>query len=207
MEDQVRRHYDLLIDEDNDPVNDSKEMIDYMNRWDGQRFIEYMDLRKDKDVLEIGVGTGRIAQRIISNCHLFVGVDLSPKTIKRASENLKIYKNKILICDDFLRVDCKRSYDIVYSTLTFMHIKEKEKAIRKVASILKKSGRFVLSIDKSQEMILDYGTRKIEVFPDRPKETEKNIKNANMVIIEKFETEYAWLYAAEKDENGLERVS
>ena len=57
----VKEHYDLLIEEGNDPVYDNERLKDYMNKWDGQIFIESMKLNKNKTVLEIGVGTGRIA--------------------------------------------------------------------------------------------------------------------------------------------------
>ena len=33
-------HYDSLIDENNDPVHDPAPLKDYMNKWDGDRFIE-----------------------------------------------------------------------------------------------------------------------------------------------------------------------
>lgn len=33
-------HYDCLIDEGNDPVHDPAPLKDYMDKWDGDRFIE-----------------------------------------------------------------------------------------------------------------------------------------------------------------------
>lgn len=41
-------HYDLLIDEGNDPVHDPEPLQDYMNKWDGQDFINAMQLDKTK---------------------------------------------------------------------------------------------------------------------------------------------------------------
>ena len=58
---EVIEHYNKLIDENNDPVHDSKPLKDYMDKWDGERFIESMKLNKNKWALEIGVGTGRLA--------------------------------------------------------------------------------------------------------------------------------------------------
>ena len=60
MKNDVIQHYDLLIDENNDPVHDPKPLRDYMDKWDGQSFIDKMELNKDKSVLEIGVGTGHL---------------------------------------------------------------------------------------------------------------------------------------------------
>ena len=59
-----------------------------MDKWDGKAFIDKMELDKDKSVLEIGVGTGRLAVRVAPLCGKFYGVDISPKTIERAKENL-----------------------------------------------------------------------------------------------------------------------
>ena len=89
----VINHYDLLIDEGNDPVHDPKPLKDYMNKWDGQRFMDCMMLNSDKSVLEIGVGTGRIAMKVAPLCHSFLGIDISPKTIARAEENLSANSN------------------------------------------------------------------------------------------------------------------
>lgn len=44
----VSRHYDALIDENNDPVHDPKPLKEYMEKWDGSRFLESMNLDKNK---------------------------------------------------------------------------------------------------------------------------------------------------------------
>lgn len=83
----VIQHYDLLIEENNDPVHDPKPLKDYMDKWDGQAFIDKMDLDKDKSVLEIGVGTGRLAVKTVILCKdLFrpkQRVSAMPTTLKR----------------------------------------------------------------------------------------------------------------------------
>ena len=60
----VIHHYDSLIDENNDPVQDPKPLRDYMDKWDGKVFIDKMELNNEKSVLEIGVGTGRLPVRV-----------------------------------------------------------------------------------------------------------------------------------------------
>lgn len=194
----VTHHYDLLIDENNDPVHDPKPLQDYMDKWDGQAFIDKMKLDKDKTVLEIGVGTGRLAVRVAPLCGEFYGVDISSKTIERAKGNLAEFENVRLTCADFLSYEFGRTFDVVYSSLTFMHIEEKQKAINKVAALLKDGGRFVLSIDKNQERYIDTGTRKITVFPDTPEEIKTYIENSGLLLIEHYETEFAHIFVAQK---------
>ena len=198
MKNDVIQHYDLLIDENNDPVHDPKPLRDYMDKWDGQSFIDKMELNKDKSVLEIGVGTGRLAIRVAPLCGQFCGVDISPKTIDRAKENLSEQTNVMLCCGDFLTLDLSQTFDIVYSSLTFMHISKKQKAINKVATLLKYGGKFVLSTDKNQNGFIDTGTRKITVYPNTPAEMESYIVNAGLLLIEQYETEFAYIFVAKK---------
>ena len=198
MKNDVIQHYDLLIDENNDPVHDPKPLRDYMDKWDGQSFIDKMELNKDKSVLEIGVGTGRLAIRVAPLCGQFCGVDISPKTIDRAKENLSEQTNVMLCCGDFLTLDLSQTFDIVYSSFTFMHISKKQKAINKVATLLKDGGKFVLSTDKNQNGFIDTGTRKITVFPDTPDEIKTYIKNSGLLLTEQYETEFAHIFAAKK---------
>lgn len=194
----ISKHYDLLIDENNDPVHDPKPLRDYMDKWDGQVFIDSMELDKNKSVFEIGVGTGRLAVRVAPLCGQFYGIDIFPKTIERAKENLFGYENVKLICDDFLACKFERKFDVIYSSLTFMHIKEKQTAINKVTALLKDSGKFVLSIDKNQDGFIDTGTRKITVFPDTHDEIKTYIKNSGLLLTEQYETEFAHIFVAKK---------
>lgn len=198
MDGEIIQHYNLLIDENNDPVHDPKPLRDYMDKWDGQAFIDKMSLDKDKSVLEIGIGTGRLAVRVAPLCGQFYGIDISTKTIDRAKENLSEQTNVKLLCGDFLTFDFSYSFDVIYSSLTFMHIEEKQTAINKVAALLKDSGKFVLSIDKNQDGFIDTGARKITIFPDTPAEINSFIANSGLLIIEQCETEFAYIFIAEK---------
>ena len=194
----IIEHYDKLIEENNDPVHDPKPLKDYMDKWDGELFIESMQLDNNKSVLEIGIGTGRLALKVAPLCKKLFGIDISPKTIIRAKENLSQYKNIELICDDFMCFDFPISFDIIYSSLTFMHIKDKYSAIKKIASLLNPNGIFVLSIDKNQNKFIDTGTRKIIIYPDNPTSIQEFISKSNLNVIEQFETEHAYIIVSKK---------
>lgn len=198
-------HYNALIDENNDPAHDPAPAQDYMNKWDGEAFIDAMQLAPEKSVLEIGVGTGRLALRVCGKCGSFTGIDISPKTIERAKtnlqnslESLQEHKNINLICGDFLTHPFTETFDVIYSSLTFMHIKDKVAAIQKAADLLIPGGRFVLSIDKNQQAEIDYGARKISVYPDTPDEINSLLTQAGLIIEKKFETEFAVIFTARK---------
>ncbi len=159
-------HYESLIEEGNDPYRDNKGLQDYMNRWTGPGFVELMELNQDKDVLEIGIGTGRVARKVLEKgCRKLVGLDISPTTLARAKENLNEFKNIDFINENILDYENKKKFDIVYSVLTFLHIPNKELVISKIVRSLKKDGIFVVSIDGSTNNYLDCGSRILKVFP------------------------------------------
>ena len=194
----IAKHYDILISEGNDPVHDPEPLKIYMDKWDGQVFIDKMQLSKDKTVLEIGVGTGRLAVRTAPLCKDFYGIDISPETIKGAEKNLEEYQNVNLLCDDFMIHSFNTTFDVIYSSLTFMHIKDKQSAINKVQQLLKNGGLFVLSTDKNQDKFIDIGTNKIEVFSDTAEEITQCINNSGLTLIEHYETEFANIFVCKK---------
>jgi|GEM_PF-741365 len=187
-------HYDKLIEENNDPFRDPPELQEYMDKWDGQPFIDAMGLDETKNVLEIGIGTGRLAARTAPLCRNLSGIDISPKTIERAAENLSVHQNIRLICADFTEYTFTKKFDVIYSSLTMMHFEDKERFLSKIASLLKCDGVFCLSVDKDQSGYIDMGTRKLKVYPDTKEGTAALIVSSGMMIKDKFESEHAHIF-------------
>ena len=194
----VVKHYDLLIDEGNDAFCDPPVLQEYMDKWDGQEFIDSMTLDKKKTVLEIGIGTGRIAKKVAPNCLILTGIDISPKTIERAKMNLRAYNNIDYLCADFLQYPFSCTYDVIYSSLTMMHFENKQKVIEKVDSLLNNAGKFCLSIDKNQSEYIDMGVRKLWVYPDTVDNITSLISKTQMKIDMIHEIEFAFLISCRK---------
>ena len=196
-------HYDELIDEINDPIRDPVPLKAYMDKWDGEAFIEMLQLSPDNSVLEVGVGTGRLAVRVCGKCRRFTGVDISPKTVERAKENLRVFNNVSIVYGNFLTYSFNEKFDVIYSSLTFMHIQNKRAAIQRAANLLNSGGRFVLSIDKNKQTEIDYanryGNRKIIVYPDKIEEITALITDNRLILEKQFETEFAVIFAARKE--------
>lgn len=190
----IARHYDKLIENNQDPVHDPEPLKKYMDKWDGQGFIDRMKLDKTKSVLEIGVGTGRLAVRIAPECRSFTGIDISEKTVVIAKENLNNCNHAKIICGDFLNYEFNEKFDIIYSSLTFMHIKEKQKAVNKACSLLNDNGIFALSIDKNRDKKIDAGFSRVTVYPDNPNDTLRYAKLSGMNLLERYETEFAHIF-------------
>jgi SAM-dependent methyltransferase len=193
----VRTHYDLLIDEGNDPFHDPPALREYMDLWDGPAFLAALELSADMEVLEIGVGTGRLATRTAPLCARLTGIDISPKTIARAVENLTTHPNIHLICADFLEYAFQNRFDVLYSSLTMMHIADKAAFLRKAAALLRPGGRLVLSLDKNQSDFLDMGTRKLRIWPDTPERLLPLL--GALELTNRFETEFAHILVCKKD--------
>lgn len=194
----VKKHYDMLIDEDNDPFRDPPILQEYMNKWDGQIFLDALKLDKKKNVLEIGIGTGRIAAKTAPHCLNLTGIDISPKSVERAKDNLKDHPNISFICDDFYRHQFEDTFDIIYSSLTMMHFEDKKEVISKVDKLLNKNGIFCLSIDKDQSEYIDMQTRKIKIFPDTCENIVSLIEETDMTVSDVFETENAYIIVSNK---------
>lgn len=114
--------------------------------------------------------------------------------------------DKVTISSDLIMIELKSvnfkypisNTDVVYTSLTFMHISDKLTAISKIAELLALCGRFVLSIDKKQNEYIDLKSRKIRVFPDNPEEICGYIKASNLKLEKQIETEFAYIIAAKK---------
>lgn len=196
----VTEHYDLLIEENNDPVMDPKPLQMYMDKWDGQNFIDKLISNKEKVILEIGVGTGRLALKALNGGYKnFYGIDLSEKTIERAKYNLTQFSNVELICDDFLSYNFNVKFDIIYSSLTFFHIENKRAAIVKVSDLLNSKGRFVLSIERSTPKIFECGTRYVKMYPDYVDNIADLLIDSGLNIESIDETDFASIITATKE--------
>lgn len=197
MIDEIISHYDALAKLGNDPVLDPPELRAYMDKWDGGTFIDMLELSQIQSVLEIGCGTGRLAIRVAPAVRSFCGIDISPETVRLAETHLAS-GNVRLICADFLYYDFSEKFDLIYSSLTFMHIRDKETAIGKVFLLLEPGGRFVLSIDKNRDSRLDFGDHSIEIYPDDPEETLLLLHKCGFADTKKRETEFAYIFITKK---------
>ena len=144
------------------------------------------------------MGTGRIAIKVIPYCKRLTGIDISPKTIQRAKENLKSYSNISYINGDFISHEFKEKFDVIYSSLTMMHFKNKVYVIDKIDSLLNNDGIFCLSIDKNQSEYIDMGNRKVKIYPDTLDNIKSIIGKTAMLVANVIETDNAYIIASRK---------
>lgn len=80
------------------------------------------------------------------------------------------------------------AFDVAYSVLTFLHIEDKEKALRNIHLSLKDQGAFVLSVSRDEEW-LEYGSRKLRLYPLHADEYIRLFRNIGFHIESVTETE------------------
>ena len=68
----------------------------------------------------------------------------------------------------------------------------------KIKLLLTGGGRFVLSIDKNQSDTIEYGTRKIRIYPNRKENIAEYIDQSGMSLIKVFEIEFTCIFIAVK---------
>lgn len=153
----AKEHYDRLAEAGNGR-DDPPELQSFMARWDGPLFYDALGNLTGKDVLEVGIGVGRMARRILERgCGHLTGLDISPKTIAVAKTDLAEFPNLELALADITEFRRNLSFDLAYSVLTFMHIEDKPTALENIVASLRPGGSVVLSIDHSSSSSVDFG--------------------------------------------------
>ncbi len=123
---KVRRHHDLL----NLAVRVSR-------------------VKKGDHVLDLGCGTGLLSLKLLKRA------DCRITAADSSADMLKLFEEKIAALDLGSRIRCvrqdaaglrfpKESFDIVAATVALHHVKNKLPMVKKIRSVLKPGGRFVL---------------------------------------------------------------
>jgi ubiquinone/menaquinone biosynthesis C-methylase UbiE len=102
--------------------------------------------RLGRDVLEIGAGSGSVAQRLLSrNPELaWVAMDIDPHMTRAAATRLHGFRNASAKTADATAMPFPdESFDSVVSCLMLHHIVDWERAVAEVARVLRPGGAFV----------------------------------------------------------------
>lgn len=71
------------------------------------------NLLKTQDVLELGVGYGRIVRELAPYCNSIVGIDISKQNVEYGKEYLKGYTNTRMITMDVNKMKFTKSFDVI----------------------------------------------------------------------------------------------
>jgi len=102
--------------------------------------------RLGRDVLEIGVGSGSVAQQLLANAPglVWTAIDIDPRMTHAAATRLRGFAGaSVKTADATAMPFADDSFDSVVSCLMLHHIIDWERAVAEVARVLRPGGTFV----------------------------------------------------------------
>lgn len=112
-----------------------------------QKLLEYVYLKENTNVLDLGCGTGLLLKRLVKKFPQIQGIgsDISSSMLEEA--NLKNeYREKIAFVKSKAESLCfkDKQFDAIFCTISFLHYSEPEKVFYQVNRVLKDGGVFYL---------------------------------------------------------------
>ena len=154
---------------------------------------------KDKDVLDLGCGTGYFTFELINYARKVVGIDFTEKILEKANKKAKKSGNSnvSLIRGDGSKIPLKANqFDVVYCYAALYYVKDVESALIEVNRVLRKGGiaLFELGNKYSINTLLVRNSDVIS-YHISPSKMNKIIKNAGFEIVEHHAFQiFMWSY-------------
>ena len=105
---------------------------------------------RGKEVLDLGCGNGYLSRRLAKKGAKVTAVDASPQMIR----NAKAHDPKNSLAIRYVRADAGKldgipnsKFDLVFANMSMMDIENADDAIEEVGRILRRGGKFVMSIN------------------------------------------------------------
>lgn len=106
----------------------------------GSDLLEMLSPVKGENILDVGCGTGDLANKIYQQGANVIGVDKSENMVRQASNK---YPNIKFIAKDILEFEYHNQFDAVFSNATLHWVKHPKEALQSIYNSLKPGGRFV----------------------------------------------------------------
>jgi ubiquinone/menaquinone biosynthesis C-methylase UbiE len=111
------------------------------------RLLEYVNLRNQARVLDIGCGTGRLLNRLALQypTMMGIGLDASSKMLQQARRSIQVRPRLIFIQAQSDRLPfAEGEFDAVFCTISFLHYPNPDAVFQEVFRVLKRKGKFYL---------------------------------------------------------------
>ena len=109
----------------------------------GENVIEWLDPQVGEKILDIGCGTGQLADIIHHSGAIVTGIDASPEMIKKAKENYDDIQFFVMDACDF---SFEEKFDAAFSNAALHWISNQKDALQCICDVLKQHGRFVFEM-------------------------------------------------------------
>lgn len=103
-----------------------------------------------KNFLEIGVGSGDLSKQLIKLYPNGTGIDLNQDSINKSIENINCARINVFK-KDFFDLTETNKYDLIIALEVIEHIKDDISGIKKINSLLKNDGLFIMSVPAHQK--------------------------------------------------------
>jgi len=109
----------------------------------GEDVIEWLQPKAGEKIIDVGCGTGQLANEIAIKGAVVTGIDKSPDMIAKAKSAYPNIQFEVKDVTDFAFED---AFDAAFSNATLHWVNEKEKAIACMYNSLKDEGRLILEM-------------------------------------------------------------
>ncbi|WP_152655544.1 trans-aconitate 2-methyltransferase [Oceanobacillus sp. CFH 90083] len=106
----------------------------------GNHLLELLSPVEGEQILDVGCGTGDLANKIYQHGANVIGVDKSENMVHQANNK---YPEITFMTKDVLELEYKNDFDAVFSNTTLHWIKQPKEALQHIYNSLKPGGRFV----------------------------------------------------------------
>jgi trans-aconitate methyltransferase len=112
---------------------------DFVSKY-GEELIALLDPKYDEEILDVGCGTGDLAELIREKGAKVTGIDSSVNMIETAKQKYPFIDFYVKSATDF---SFDKKFDAVFSNAALHWILEKEKAVQQIYNCLQPNGRLV----------------------------------------------------------------
>ena len=158
------------------------------------KIIQYAEL-KNKRVLEIGCGTGRISSFLFKETNLFIAIDTDVNAIKEAKTNLSEVDFRVESGEKLNFPD--KFFDMIVFTLS-LHHQNSQKALNEAVRVLKPKGN-ILVIEPVNEGEVEQVCTFIHNENNETILAQKSIINTRLSIVESEFFTAEWIFDNEDD--------
>lgn len=171
------RGYDLAA-----PTYDTKEK--YLNSFDKGRVMALLGDVKEKTVLDVGAGTGRISVILAQKGAHVTGCDVSPEIVKVLARKNRHITALVAEAESLPFPDA--SFDIVTAAFLIVHLKDPVRFFDEAYRVLKDGGLLlVTNVNQKDPPIIETkaGPIVIESFYHRPEHVRATLEELAFTIV------------------------